>query len=116
MSDKTFTTSAGFNSYAIEDLYLKFIFQFAFANTSSAIVSGLLMERCRIETYGMFSFLITLFIYPIAAGWVWNPTGWLASRGFHDFAGCSVIHTLGGILGIVGTIVAGPRYNLFKDV
>ena len=74
------------------------------------------MERCRIEAYGIFSFLITLFFYPIAAGWVWNPSGWLPSRGFHDFAGCSVIHTLGGILGIVGTVVAGPRYNLFKDV
>jgi ammonium transporter, Amt family len=74
------------------------------------------MERCRIETYGAISFLITLFIYPVAAGWVWNPAGWLAARGFHDFAGCAAIHTLGGILGLVGTIVAGPRYNLFKGV
>ena len=73
LSDRTFTTSANFNSYNIEDLNLKWIFQFAFANTASAIVSGLLMERCRIETYGAFSFLITLFIYPIVAGWVWNP-------------------------------------------
>jgi Amt family ammonium transporter len=116
MSDSIYTVSAHFDRYTVEDLNLKWIFQFAFANTSSAIVSGLLMERCRIETYGAFSFLITLFIYPIVAGWEWNPAGWLAVKGFHDFAGCAAIHTLGGICGLVGTIMCGPRYNLFQGV
>jgi len=74
------------------------------------------MERCRIETYAVFSFLMTLFIYPVVAGWAWNSQGWLAINGFHDFAGCAAIHTLGGITGLVGSIIAGPRYNLFKDV
>jgi Amt family ammonium transporter len=116
MSDSTFSFTAGFSGYQSEELYLKWIFQFAFANTASAIVSGLLMERGRIETYGVFSFLMTFFIYPVVACWVWNSTGWLALRGFHDFAGCGPIHLLGGISGLVGSIIAGPRYNRFSGV
>ena len=106
--------SAGWNGITSEDIYLKFIFQFAFANTSSAIVGGLLTERVRIETYAIFSFLMTLFIYPIVACWVWNPTGWLYLRGFHDFAGSSVVHVLGGISGLIGGLMVGPRINRFK--
>jgi Amt family ammonium transporter len=105
--------SAGWADITSEDLYLKYIFQFAFANTSSAIVGGLLTERCRIETYAVFSFLMTLFIYPVIACWVWNPTGWLYLDGFHDFAGCSVVHVVGGASGLVGSIIAGPRFGRF---
>lgn len=95
-------------------MYLKFIFQFAFANTASAIVGGLLTERARIETYGVFSFLMTLFIYPVVACWVWNPTGWLFVAGFHDFAGCSVVHIVGGASGLAASILAGPRFGRFE--
>jgi len=109
-------TSAGWGSYASEDLYLKFLFQFAFVNTSSAIVGGLLTERCRIETYAAISFIMTLFIYPVVACWVWNPAGWLALRGYHDFAGSSVVHLVGGMSGLVGSIFVGPRINRFKSV
>jgi Amt family ammonium transporter len=112
--NSVWAVSAGWNSYTIEDLYLKFIFQFAFANTSSAIVGGLLTERCRVETYGVFSFLTTLFIYPVVACWVWNTdSGWLYRVGFHDFAGCSVVHVIGGAAGLVGTIITGPRIGRF---
>jgi Amt family ammonium transporter len=115
LSDNTFSFGA-FYGYNSEDLYLKWIFQFAFANTASAIVSGLLMERARIETYGVFSFLMTFFIYPVVACWEWNSTGWLYVKGFHDFAGCGPIHVLGGICGLVGSIIAGTRYNRYNDV
>lgn len=73
MKNDAWAVSADWSGYTVEDLYLKFIFQFAFVNTSSAIVGGLLTERCRIETYGVFSFLMSLFIYPVVACWVWNP-------------------------------------------
>ena len=108
--------SAGWGSITSENIFLKFIFQFAFLNTSSAIVSGLVTERCRIEIYGAFSFVISLIIYPVVACWVWNPAGWLALRGFHDFAGSSVVHLLGGVCGLTATIFLGPRINRFKDV
>ena len=113
---RVWVTSAIWHSYPTEDLYLKFIFQFAFVNTSSAIVGGLLTERCRIETYGVYSFIMSLFIYPVVACWVWNPQGWLLQRGFHDFAGSGVVHLLGGISGLVGSICVGPRINRFKNV
>lgn len=74
------------------------------------------MERARIETYGVFSFLMTFFIYPVVACWEWNSTGWLYLKGFHDFAGCGPIHVIGGITGLVGSIIAGPRYNRFDGV
>ena len=111
--NSAWVVSAGWNNYTAEDLYLKFIFQFAFANTASAIVGGLITERVRIETYGVFSFLMTLFIYPVIACWVWNPSGWLYVAGFHDFAGCSVVHVVGGASGLICTILAGPRIGRF---
>jgi ammonium transporter, Amt family len=92
------------------------MFQFAFVNTSSAIVSGLVTERCTIEVYGAFSFIMTLVIYPISACWAWNPTGWLALKGYHDFAGSSVVHLVGGISGLTACIIVGPRIGRFKKV
>jgi len=75
-----------------------------------------MMERIKFETYAAFSFLMAFFIYPVICCWEWNPAGWLYVRGFHDFAGCGPIHMLGGITGLVGSIIAGPRYNRFNDV
>jgi Amt family ammonium transporter len=106
--------SAGWHSIGSENLYLKFIFQFAFANAASSIVAGLVTERCRLETYGALSFIMTLFIYPVVACWVWNPSGWLAVRGFHDFAGSSVVHLVGGASGLVSCLMVGQRFNRFK--
>lgn len=107
INSNVWAASEGWGAYSQYDLYLKFIFQFAFVNTSSAIVSGLLTERCRIETYGALSFIMSFFIYPVVACWVWNPTGWLAIRGYHDFAGSSVIHLTGGVAGLIGCIIVG---------
>ena len=112
--DKEYYASKGWDTYLGEDLWLKFLFQFAFVNTSSTIVSGLLTERCRIETYGLYSFIMSLFIYPVVACWVWNSTGWLYLMGFHDFAGSGVVHLLGGISGLVGCLIVGPRINQFN--
>jgi Amt family ammonium transporter len=112
--DGSWAVSANWSTAINDDVYLKFIFQFAFCNTASAIVGGLLTERVRVETYGVVSFFISLFIYPVACCWVWNSTGWLALRGFHDFAGCSVIHLLGGMTGLVGSIIVGPRIGRFS--
>lgn len=116
MGGNQWAVSSGWSEVFTEDLYLKFIFQFAFVNTSSAIVGGLLTERCRIETYGVFSFLMSLFIYPVVACWVWNPEGWLFLKGYHDFAGSSVVHLVGGISGLVGSIIVGPRIGRFQDI
>ena len=60
-----------------EDAYVKWFFQFAFCNTASTILSGLITERCRIEVYAFYSFLMSLIIYPVVACWVWNSEGWL---------------------------------------
>lgn len=61
----------------LEDLWLKWFYAFAFVNTASTIVSGLLTEKCRIEIYALFSFLMSAFIYPIVAHWAWDKEGWL---------------------------------------
>ena len=99
--------SKSWASYTDQDVYLKFIFEYAFVNTTLAIVGNLMTERIRIGTIGVLSFIITFFIYPVVACWVWNPTGWLAVRGYHDFAGSSVVHLIGGAAGLIGIIVVG---------
>lgn len=62
----------------------------------------------------IYTFLMTIFIYPPAAGWVWSD-GWLSRLGFIDFAGSGTIHFMGGICGFVGTIILGPRIGVFKQ-
>jgi Amt family ammonium transporter len=107
--------AAQWTDYKSEDLYLKFIFQFAFCSTASAIVSGLVTERLRVGAYGFISFFMSFYMYPIVACWVWNSTGYLYLEGFHDFAGCGPIHLLGGLTGFIGCLVLGPRINRFKE-
>jgi Amt family ammonium transporter len=60
--------------------------------------------------------MMTLFIYPVVACWAWNPEGWLFLRGYHDFAGSSVVHLIGGFSGLIGTIMVGPRIGKFSDI
>ena len=93
---------------------LKWLFQFSFCSTSATIVSGSLAERTYIDTYIVFSFLMGSIVYPVASSWVWGG-GWLQELGFIDFAGCAVVHELGGFGGFVGTIILGPRIGFYDD-
>jgi len=77
-------------------------------------VSGSLAERTFIDTYIFFSLTMTAFIFPVASAWAWGG-GWLQEAGFHDFAGSGVVHMLGGVGGLVGTIILGPRLGMFKE-
>jgi len=93
--------------------YLKWIFQYSFCTTSATIVSGSLAERTFVDTYIIFSFLMSSFVFPIVSAWVWGG-GWLSELGFHDYAGSGVVHMLGGLGGFVGTIILGPRLGVFE--
>jgi ammonium transporter, Amt family len=97
------------------------IFQFAFADTCSTITSGAMIGRTGFVGDLLYSVCVTGFIYPIIGHWAWGPDGWLAlmgteghafpslGMGFHDFAGSTVVHTIGGFIALAGAIVLGPR-------
>jgi len=97
------------------------IFQFAFADTCSTITSGAMIGRTGFVGDLLYSICVTGFIYPIIGHWAWGPDGWLAlmgsdghffaslGMGFHDFAGSTVVHTIGGFIALAGAIVLGPR-------
>lgn len=85
---------------------------FCFCSTACTIVSGSLAERTFIDTYIFFNVLMAAVTYPVAAGWVWGG-GWLGNLGFHDFAGSGVVHLLGGVTGLIGTYILGPRHGYF---
>jgi ammonium transporter, Amt family len=90
-------------------------FQLVFAGTAATIVSGAMAERTRFVSYLIVSFVITAFIYPIAGHWMWGG-GWLSELGFADFAGSTVVHSVGGWLALMGAIALGPRLGRFaKD-
>lgn len=91
-----------------------FSFQFAFAATAATIVSGSLAERTKLESYMIFSLLMTGFIYPVIVAWTWGG-GWLLEFGYIDFAGSGIVHMTGGIAGLVGAIVVGARYGKFPE-
>jgi Amt family ammonium transporter len=85
------------------------VFQFAFADTASTITSGAMVGRCGFIGDLLYSVGVTGFIYPIVGHWAWGPDGWLALRGFHDFAGSTVVHTIGGTISLAGALALGPR-------
>lgn len=95
---------------------INWFFGFAFAATASTIVSGALAERTQFRAYFVFSMLLTAWIYPVVAYWVWNPYGWLKlagnnddNDGFLDFAGSGVVHMVGGACALIGAYFVGPR-------
>ncbi|MFZ7131610.1 MAG: ammonium transporter [Eubacteriales bacterium] len=91
------------------------IFQTVFCATAATIVSGAMAERTKFKSYLIYSFFISLIIYPIVGHWIWGG-GWLAGMGFHDFAGSTVVHSLGGWAALVGAAVLGPRIGKYtKD-
>lgn len=93
-----------------------FVFNLVFCATAATIVSGSMAERTKFISYCIYSGVISLFVYPIEAGWVWNSQGWLVQLGFHDFAGSAAIHSVGGITALIGAIMVGPRLGKYvKD-
>jgi len=93
------------------------IFQTVFAATAATIVSGAMAERTKFIGYLVYSFFISLFIYPIFGSWAWggllDGNGWLEKLGFLDFAGSTVVHSVGGWLALAGAIILGPRIGKF---
>ena len=110
-------------------------FQWAFAGAAATIVSGAVAERTKFEAYLVFSFVITVFIYPVVVHWGWGSgflSAWGAmpdadgnarpllsgkdtSRGMIDFAGSGIVHMVGGVAGLMGAIIVGPRTGRFVD-
>ncbi len=102
-------------SWAGIPLWAKFFFQLVFAGTAATIVSGVVAERIKYQTFIVFIFLMTIFIYPIVGHWIWGG-GWLGGEGFFDFAGSTVVHSVGGWAGLMGVIFLGPRIGKYtKD-
>ena len=92
-----------------------FVFNLVFCATTATIVSGAMAERTKFSAYCIYSAVISLFIYPIEAHWIWGG-GWLSQIGFHDYAGSCAIHMVGGIAALVGAIFLGPRIGKYvKD-
>ncbi|MBO5204040.1 MAG: ammonium transporter [Clostridia bacterium] len=107
-----FTDFGGF----IKENASSFVFNLVFCATAATIVSGAMAERTKFISYCIYSGVISLVVYPIEAGWVWNSQGWLAQWGFHDFAGSAAIHSVGGLTALIGAIVVGPRLGKYvKD-
>lgn len=88
------------------------IFQTVFCATSATIVSGAMAERTKFSAYCIYSAAISLIIYPISGHWIWGG-GWLAQLGFHDFAGSTAVHMVGGICALIGAKILGPRIGKY---
>ncbi|ELU13413.1 hypothetical protein CAPTEDRAFT_23023, partial [Capitella teleta] len=100
------------NEKNLGSLYSKFFFQASFATTATTIVSGAMAERTKLEAYLFFSFINTLvFCFP--AHWVWGDNGWLKTMGMVDIAGAGPVHLVGGVTGLVATLLLKPRHGRF---
>ncbi len=97
------------------------LFQVVFAGTAATIVSGAMAERTKFNAYLIYSFLVSLIIYPVVVHWVWSGAGWLNtysgnttdSWGFTDFAGSTVVHSVGGWIALIGAAMLGPRLGKY---
>lgn len=89
-----------------------FIFQTVFCATSATIVSGAMAERTKFSAYCIYSAIISLIIYPLSGHWIWGG-GWLSQLGFHDFAGSTAVHMVGGICAFIGAKILGPRIGKY---
>lgn len=105
------------------DDYPTWFFQFAFAATAATIVSGAMAERTKFSAYLVYTVVITAVIYPIVTHWVWDSGGWLTAltddpigdNGMVDFAGSTVVHSVGGWAALVGAIMVGPRLGKYVN-
>ncbi len=105
-----------------------FLFQFAFADCASTICSGAMIGRTAWTGDLIYSFFVSGFIYPIIGHWAWGPDGFLAFMGsegnflpslgmaFHDFAGSTVVHTIGGAIALAGALALGPRKAFLRAI
>ncbi|MFH1479499.1 MAG: ammonium transporter [Candidatus Omnitrophota bacterium] len=103
----------GAESGAGVPLYAFWLFQAAFCGAAATIVAGGMAERMKFQAYLVYSFLISAFIYPVVGHWIWGG-GWLAKLGFSDFAGSTVVHLVGGVAALVGTIMLKPRTGKYN--
>lgn len=88
------------------------IFHTVFCATAATIVSGAMAERTKFSTYLIYSAAISIFIYPVTGHWIWSD-GWLSGIGFHDFAGSTAVHMVGGVCALIGAKILGPRIGKF---
>jgi Amt family ammonium transporter len=95
-------------------LWTKFFFQLVFAGTAATIVSGAVAERIKFGAFYIFSFLMVGIIYPVVGHWIWGG-GWLAKLGMFDFAGSTVVHSVGGWAALTGAMVLGPRIGKYNN-
>jgi len=94
-------------------LWTKFFFQLVFAGTAATIVSGAVAERIKFGAFYIFSFFMVGLIYPVVGHWIWGG-GWLAKLGMFDFAGSTVVHSVGGWAALTGAMVLGPRIGKYS--
>ncbi|MBE5979097.1 MAG: ammonium transporter [Paenibacillaceae bacterium] len=115
--------SGFFNPYSLADsdgifnglpIAVFMIFHTVFCATAATIVSGAMAERTKFSSYLIYSACISVFIYPITGHWIWGG-GWLSSIGFHDFAGSTAVHMVGGICALVGAKIVGPRIGKYNE-
>jgi len=104
---------AGAQSGANVPLHAFWLFQAAFCGAAATIVAGGMAERMKIQAYLIYSFVISALIYPIVGHWIWGG-GWLSELNFADFAGSTVVHTVGGVAALVGTIILKPRLGKYN--
>ena len=96
------------------------VFQTMFAATAATIVSGAVAERIQFKSYLIYSILVSTLVYPVSGHWCWGSlagetsSGWLGNLGFHDFAGSTVVHSVGGWIGLAGAIMLGPRIGKYR--
>jgi Amt family ammonium transporter len=109
-----FGTTEFFKNVMDDPVFMRnWFFQVVFAATSATIVSGAMAERTQFKSYLVYTVFISAFIYPISGHWIWNADGWLAKLGFHDFAGSTVVHSVGGWAAFIGAAILGPRIGKY---
>jgi len=94
-------------------LFAKFFFQLVFCGTAATIVSGAVAERIKYKSFIVFTFIMAIFIYPVIGHWIWGG-GWLSKLGMFDFAGSTVVHSVGGWAALAGILILGPRFGKYR--
>ena len=108
-------TEANYGSAMLPDgvpFWAFLIFQTVFCATSATIVSGAMAERTKFSSYCIYSFLISLIVYPVSGHWIWGG-GFISQMGFHDFAGSCAVHMVGGVAAFIGALILGPRIGKY---